>query len=66
MILKETHDGPTPNGGVRSEAHYFDEADNPCDKANAYKVIIYEFDQHGKEIGWTIGFTNNKLDSQRT
>lgn len=53
MATTETRTGPTPNGGVRSEAMYRDAAGNPVDKSEAYHVEILEFDAAGAVVGRT-------------
>lgn len=53
MATTETRTGPTPNGGVRSEAMYRDAAGNPVDKSEAYHVEILEFDAHGTVVART-------------
>lgn len=43
----EVREGPTPHGGVRIAAFYYDAEDHPCSKSNAEKVQILEYDSSG-------------------
>jgi hypothetical protein len=54
----EKRDGPTPNGGVRSEAHYQDDAGAPAPKSKAVRVTILEFDAAGNVVWRTYGEIN--------
>lgn len=53
MATTETRTGPTPNGGVRSEAMYQDATGNPVDKLQARYIEILEFDTHGTVVART-------------
>lgn len=55
MATKETHNGPTPNGGVRSEAYFLNDKRELVDKSIATQVEIVEFDSNGKAIHRTYG-----------
>ncbi len=41
----EIIEGPTPNGGSYSVASFYDNASNPCEKSNANRVEISEYDK---------------------
>lgn len=51
-------DGRTPNGGDYSEIHYFDDENNPVDKAVATKCVIRECRADGELISETWGTCN--------
>lgn len=54
-----THDGPTPAGGVRSEAYLTDAAGAPTDDpAAAVAAEIVEYDAADQEIARTYGRTD--------
>ena len=52
---KESREGPTPNGGVRSEAYYSNDQGEPVDKSVATRIEIVEYDAEGKVVGRTYG-----------
>src|SRR5262249_55568878 len=52
---KESREGPTPNGGVRSEAYYSNDQGEPVDKSVATCIEIVEYDAEGKVVGRTYG-----------
>ncbi len=54
-MTSEEREGPTPNGGVRSVAHYLDAAGRPAEKGQAVKVRILEFDAGGDIVMTTHG-----------
>ena len=45
----ERHDGPTPNGGVYSIAHFLKDG-KPVPKADATAMEIIEFDADGRQV----------------
>jgi hypothetical protein len=55
MATTKTSAGPTPSGGVRSEALYADDDGNPSDESVATKVEITEYDEAGQVVGRTYG-----------
>lgn len=59
-IYSESKVHRTPAGGVRSEIFYFDEHRNPVDKEEATCCEILEYDENGRVIQSTIGFTGQK------
>lgn len=44
---RESHIGPTPNGGAYSTAYYRDATGKPCTKDKATKVEICEYTAEG-------------------
>ena len=50
MVNKEVVTGKTPNGGVMSEAYYFDSDGNSADKSIASVIKIRELDERGKLV----------------
>lgn len=38
------NNGPTPHGGVKTVAYFYDKDGNPCEEGNAAKIQILEFD----------------------
>lgn len=50
-----SHEGPTPNGGVRSTLTYLDADGKECEKADATQWVGEEFDADGKSIMRTYG-----------
>lgn len=59
-IYSESRVHRTLAGGVRSEIFYFDEHRNPVDKDEATCCEILEYDENGRVIQSTIGFTGRK------
>ena len=59
-MMSEEHDGPTPNGGVKSVAYYLDEDDQPAEKGEATHVKIEEIDEQGSIIKRTYGSLNRE------
>ena len=55
MTTSEEHEGPTPNGGVKSVAYYQDAEGKPCDRAVATNMLIVEYDKDGNAIQRTYG-----------
>lgn len=55
MTTSETREGPTPNGGVRSEAIYSDGKGNLRDKKVATHMEIVEYDAQGNIVHRTYG-----------
>lgn len=55
MAKTETHDGPTPAGGVRSQIFYQDADGNPAEKEEAVRMRIIELDDKGNVIRTTYG-----------
>ncbi len=55
MITKEDHEGPTPNGGVRSTIYYQGADGQPADRDAATRCVIVEYDAQGEEIQRTYG-----------
>lgn len=53
MATSEQRDGPTPNGGVKSVAHFFNADRSPTEKSNAVLIEIVEFDASGEVVGRT-------------
>jgi hypothetical protein len=45
MITMESHDGATPNGGVRSEIYFFDNSGRPTTKEKAVRFTVRELDK---------------------
>lgn len=62
-IEPEVIEGPTPNGGVRSIAYWFDADGNPVEKVNATNVEIHEVDKDGGIIRRVYGSTGRGKDS---
>jgi len=58
MATYEEWIGPTPNGGVKSIAYYFDEYGEPTESNNASECRIVELDSHGNVINELVGFCN--------
>jgi hypothetical protein len=50
---RESRTGPTPNGGVRSVAYYFDGARRRTTKDRATSVEIVEYDARDRVVGRT-------------
>lgn len=46
----ERIDGPTPNGGAYSVAHFLDAAGRPCPKSRAAAAEVHEFDGSGGPV----------------
>lgn len=62
-----TNDGPTPAGGVRSEAYLTDAAGAPTDDPKAAVAVeIVEFDAAGDELARTYGRTDYPAVPQAT
>jgi hypothetical protein len=49
-VTSERREGPTPHGGVASEAIYLNDANELADKEDATRVEILEFDESGEVI----------------
>ena len=45
--------GPTPSGGVKSVAYFFDDDGNPITKEAATQVCILELDDGGNRVNET-------------
>ncbi len=54
-MATESHDGPTPAGGVRSEITYLDDAGRPTAKVAATKCVIIEYGADGEQLRRTYG-----------
>ena len=50
MPTSETHEGPTPAGGVRSIMYYQDKDGQPAEKAEAVRAEGVELDAAGEVI----------------
>ncbi len=46
MKTSRTVEGPTPNGGVRMTAFFFDANDQPCEEKESVSVQIIEYDEN--------------------
>ena len=64
-VMKEVHVGPTPKGGVRSEAYYSDADGNAADKSVATRMEIVEFDAAGEVLGRTYGICDPKKSASQ-
>ena len=53
MATSRTVEGPTPNGGVRAEIRFRDEAGDPADEAVATRAEVVEYDAAGREVART-------------
>ena len=58
----EEHEGPTPNGGVRSIAHWLDDDWKPVSKDKATKCEIHELDAYGSSIYRTYAYLKPPSD----
>jgi hypothetical protein len=58
MITSERRDGPTPAGGAYSVMYYLDMQHNAVDKEAATVLRICEYDEQGKLLFETLGFSS--------
>ena len=55
LVYCERHEGPTPNGGAYSEAHYYDSKRLLCPPCEAMYINIVEYSAKGRRINETYG-----------
>ena len=55
MMTQEEIVGPTPKGGVKSIAYFFNDKREAVDKEHATQFEIHELDKDGKSIFRTYG-----------
>lgn len=50
MATQKTIEGPTPHGGVRATAFFYDQNRSPVEEKDATGMEIIEYDKDGKEV----------------
>ena len=58
LVYRERVEGPTPNGGDYSEAHYYDEDRLLCPPSEAKYINIVEYTARGERVYETYGVIN--------
>lgn len=52
----ERKEGGVTPGAVYSIAYFYDKDDNPCNKEDAFRISIVEYDKNNERINETYGF----------